>query len=673
MAEFELDKEEAKAEIARLREELRYHEYKYYVEDNPEIADREYDEMMNRLIELEDKYPEFKSENSPSARVGGSPIDAFEKVRHSQQMLSLDNAFNGEELKEFASRIQKNLPPEVDYDYVVEHKIDGLALIIRYENGSLELALTRGDGQVGENVTANVKTIAAIPLKLNKELDIELRGEVYIPEDKFRKLNEKRLDDSLEPFANPRNAAAGSIRQLDPKIAAERPLSFLAYDIVNLEAEDQVETHLDELELLEEIGFKVGWYQQESSIEKIIEICNDWVEKEEELNYGIDGMVIKLNQLELRERLGSTSKAPRWAIAYKFPAQQKTTQVKDIIISIGRTGALTPTAVLEPVEVDGSTVSRATLHNEDEIRRKDVRIGDKVLIQKAGDIIPEVVKVIKEARTGDEQEFVMPETCPACGSEVFKDPDEAVHRCLNVGCPAKLREKIIHFASRDAMNIDGLGPSIIDKLLEAELISDFGDLYYLEHGELVELERLGDKSAQNLLEAIEKSKERSFDRVIYALGIRHVGSRTASLITAEFPRIEELKAAEVEDLSAVNEVGEVIAESIVNFFSSEENLKVVNKLAQAGIKMGLEQSGAEIEEIFAGMNFVLTGSLEGYTRKEAKEIIEDRGGRVTSAVSSKTDILVVGDNPGSKLEQAKENDVRILDESEFNNLLKEGE
>ncbi|MFW5790020.1 MAG: NAD-dependent DNA ligase LigA, partial [Bacillota bacterium] len=457
------------------------------------------------------------------------------------------------------------------------------------------------------------------------------------------------------------------------KIAAERPLSFLAYDIVNLGAEDQVETHLDELELLEEIGFKVGWYQQESSIEKIIEICNDWVEKEEELNYGIDGMVIKLNQLELRERLGSTSKAPRWAIAYKFPAQQKTTQVKDIIISIGRTGALTPTAVLEPVEVDGSTVSRATLHNEDEIRRKDVRIGDKVLIQKAGDIIPEVVKVIKEARTGDEQEFVMPETCPACGSEVFKDPDEAVHRCLNVGCPAKLREKIIHFASRDAMNIDGLGPSIIDKLLEAELISDFGDLYYLEHGELVELERLGDKSAQNLLEAIEKSKERSFDRVIYALGIRHVGSRTASLITAEFPRIEELKAAEVEDLSAVNEVGEVIAESIVNFFSSEENLKVVNKLDQAGVKMGREQSGAEIEEIFAGMNFVLTGSLEGYTRKEAKEIIEDRGGRVTSAVSSKTDILVVGDNPGSKLEQAKENDVRILDESEFNNLLKEGE
>ncbi|MFN2363243.1 MAG: NAD-dependent DNA ligase LigA, partial [Halarsenatibacteraceae bacterium] len=433
MAEFELDKQEAKAEIERLREELRYHEYKYYVEDNPEIADSEYDQLMNRLIKLEEEYPEFKSEDSPSARVGGSPIDAFEKVEHSQQMLSLDNAFNGEELKDFASRVQRNLAADLNYDYIVEHKIDGLALIIRYENGSLQLALTRGDGQVGENVTANVKTIAAIPLKLNKKLDIELRGEVYIPEDSFKELNEKRLDAGLEPFANPRNAAAGSIRQLDPKIAAERPLSFLAYDIVNLEADDQVETHLDELELLEEIGFKVGWYQQESSIEKIIEICNDWVEKEEKLNYGIDGMVIKLNQLELREELGSTSKAPRWAIAYKFPAQQKTTQVKDIIISIGRTGALTPTAVLEPVEVDGSTVSRATLHNEDEIRRKDVRIGDKVLIQKAGDIIPEVVKVIKEARTGDEQEFVMPKTCPACGSEVFKDPDEAVHRCLNVG------------------------------------------------------------------------------------------------------------------------------------------------------------------------------------------------------------------------------------------------
>lgn len=667
----ELDKREAKSEIDRLREELRYHEYKYYVEDNPEISDSEYDELMNRLIELEEEFPEFKSEDSPSARVGGRPIDAFEKVEHSQQMLSLDNAFNGEDLKGFASRVEKNLAAVTEYDYIVEHKIDGLALIIRYENGSLKLALTRGDGQVGENVTANVKTIAAIPLKLNRELDIELRGEVYIPEDRFKELNEKRLDAGQEPFANPRNAAAGSIRQLDPKIAAERPLSFLAYDIINLEAGEQVKTHLDELELLEEAGFKVGWYQQERSVERIIEICNNWIEKEEELNYGIDGMVIKLNQLELREELGSTSKAPRWAIAYKFPAQQKTTFVKDIIISIGRTGALTPTAILEPVEVDGSTVSRATLHNEDEIRRKDVRIGDKVLIQKAGDIIPEVVKVIKDVRTGDEQEFIMPDSCPACGSEVFKDPDEAVHRCLNVGCPAKLREKIIHFASRDAMNIDGLGPSIIDKLLEAELISDFGDLYYLEHGELADLERLGDKSAQNLLDALKRSKERPFDRVIYALGIRHVGSRTASLVTEEFSSIDELKDARIQDLSAINEVGEVIAESIVNFFANDENLEVINKLADAGIKMRLEEDKDEVKEIFSGMNFVLTGSLDNYTRKEAKEIIEDRGGRVTSAVSSKTDILLVGANPGSKLGQAEENDVRIIDETEFENLLKE--
>ncbi len=667
----ELDKREAKAEIDRLREELRYHEYKYYVEDNPEISDSEYDELMNRLIELEEEFPEFKSEDSPSARVGGRPIDAFEKVEHSQQMLSLDNAFNGEDLKDFASRVEKNLAAGTEYDYIVEHKIDGLALIIRYENGSLKLALTRGDGQVGENVTANVKTIAAIPLKLNREIDIEIRGEVYIPEDRFKELNEKRLDAGQEPFANPRNAAAGSIRQLDPKVAAERPLSFLAYDIINLEAREQVKTHLDELELLEEAGFKVGWYQQERSVERIIEICNNWIEKEEELNYGIDGMVIKLNQLELREELGSTSKAPRWAIAYKFPAQQKTTFVKDIIISIGRTGALTPTAILEPVEVDGSTVSRATLHNEDEIRRKDVRIGDKVLIQKAGDIIPEVVKVIKDVRTGDEQEFIMPDSCPACGSEVFKDPDEAVHRCLNVGCPAKLREKIIHFASRDAMNIDGLGPSIIDKLLEAELISDFGDLYYLEHGELADLERLGDKSAQNLLDALKRSKERSFDRVIYALGIRHVGSRTASLVTEEFSSIDELKDARIQDLSAINEVGEVIAESIVNFFANDENLEVINKLADAGIKMRLEEDKDEVKEIFSGMNFVLTGSLDNYTRKEAKEIIEDRGGRVTSAVSSKTDILLVGANPGSKLGQAEENDVRIIDETEFENLLKE--
>ncbi|MGM0419718.1 MAG: NAD-dependent DNA ligase LigA [Bacillota bacterium] len=662
-------KEEARDKIQELREEIRYHEKKYYVEDNPVISDSEYDELMNQLIELENEFPELKTENSPSARVGGTPLDSFDKVKHSQQVLSLDNAFSAEELKDFSRRIEKKISSQVNYDYLVEHKIDGLALIITYENGKLIQAATRGDGITGEDVTANVKTIPSIPLKLNKEINIEVRGEVYIPVEKFAKLNETRLDKGKEPFANPRNAAAGSIRQLDPKIAAQRPLAFLAYDIITVENID-LDTHQQELELIEELNFKTCWYKKYAKIDEIIDVCESWVDKREELSYEIDGMVIKLNQLNLRSELGSTSKFPRWAVAYKFPAQQKTTMVKDIIISVGRTGALTPNAVLEPVEVDGSTVSRATLHNEDEVKRKDVRVGDKVLIQKAGDVIPEIVKVIKEERSGEEEEFEMPKFCPACGSEVVKDPAEAIHRCPNSSCPAQLQESIIHFASRDAMNIDGLGPAVIDRLLSAELIADYGDLYYLHKDELVQLERLGDKSADNLLAAIESSKERSFDRVIYALGIRHVGSRTATLLTEFFEDIEAIKQAEILELIEIEEVGQVIAKSLVNFFDNEDNLKVIAKLEDAGVRTRKEEDTAK-NTVFSGYNFVLTGSLENYTRKEAAAEIETRGGRVTSAVSTNTDFLVVGANPGSKLEQARENEVKIIDEEDFIKLLKE--
>lgn len=664
-----LSKEEAKEKIEELREKIRYHEKKYYVEDNPVISDREYDELMNELIKLENQFPEFKTENSPSARVGGEPLDSFDKVQHSQQILSLDNAFSAEELKDFSRRVEKNIPGQREYNFVVEHKIDGLALILTYEDGRLIQAATRGDGTTGEDVTANVKTIPSIPLKLNKEINIEVRGEVYIPVEKFAELNETRLGNGKEPFANPRNAAAGSIRQLDPKVAAQRPLAFLAYDIIKVE-DDDLETHQQELELIEKLDFKTCWHETYEKIDNVIDVCESWVDKRDELAYEIDGLVVKLNQLELRNQLGSTSKFPRWAIAYKFPAQQKTTIVKDIIISVGRTGALTPTALLEPTEVDGSTVSRATLHNEDEVKRKDVRIGDKVLIQKAGDVIPEVVKVIKEERNGSEEEFEMPEKCPVCGSEVVKDPEEAIHRCPNSACPAQLRESIIHFASRDAMNIDGLGPAVIDRLLEADLISDFGDLYYLEKDELIQLERLAEKSAKNLLKAIENSKERPFDRVIYALGIRHVGSRTASLLTEVFEDIEAFKQATISDLTEIEEVGQVIAESIVNFFDNEDNLKVISKLKDAGVRTRKEEDTAK-STAFSGYNFVLTGSLDNYTRKEAAAEIEARSGRVTSSVSSNTDFLVVGANPGSKLEQAQENEVKIIDEEEFIKLLKE--
>ncbi|MGM0409432.1 MAG: NAD-dependent DNA ligase LigA [Bacillota bacterium] len=663
-----MDKKEAKKNIENLRKELRYHEHKYYVLDNPEISDSEFDKKMKELEELEEKFPEFKSADSPTQRVGGEVLDEFEKVEHRNQMLSLGNAFNEGDLKDFASRIYKNANVNKDeIDFIVEHKIDGLSAILRYENGRFTLGATRGNGRIGENVTKNLKTIGSIPLKLRKDVDIEIRGEVFIKKADFEELNNQRLDEEKEPFANPRNAAAGSIRQLDPSIAASRPLSFLPYTLISYESLG-INTHLEALDYIKKLGFKNNWYKKAENIEEVIEICNEWVEKRDEIEHEIDGMVVKVNDFSLREDLGSTSKSPRWAIAFKFPAQKKTTNVKDIEISVGRTGALTPTAILEPVEVDGSTVSRATLHNEDELKRKDVRIGDSVLIQKAGDIIPEVIKVIKENRTGDEKVFEMPEKCPVCGSKAVREEGKAVLRCTNIACPAQRRERILHFVSRDAMNIDGVGVSLIDQLLKNDLVKDYGDLYYLKKDELLPLDRIAEKSATNIINAIAESKNREFYHLLYALGIRYVGQRTARLLSEYYSSISQLAKAKEEELSNIDEIGPAIAESIVHFFSEKHNQEIIEKLREAGVKLKRDEDNNQDNTYLAEKKFVFTGSLDNFTRSEASEKVRNTGGRVTSSVSSNTDYVVVGDNPGSKLEKAESLNLEILNEKEFINL-----
>lgn len=662
-----MKREEVKNKIKKLREELRYHQHKYHVLDNPEISDAEYDEMMNELKNLEEEYPEFKSPDSPTQRVGGEVLDEFEKVEHKSEMLSLGNAFKDQELRDFADRIYKkaNIQKD-DVDFIVEHKIDGLSAILSYENGIFSLGATRGNGRIGEDVTKNLKTIGSIPLKLKEEVDLEIRGEVFIKKEDFEKLNERRLDEGKEAFANPRNAAAGSIRQLDPSIAASRPLSFLPYTLISYEKLG-ISSHLKALNYIKKLGFKNNWYKKAKDIDEVIEICNEWIDKRDKIDHEIDGMVVKVNNFSLREKLGSTSKSPRWAIAFKFPAQKKTTTVKDIRISVGRTGALTPTAILEPVEVDGSTVSRATLHNEDELKRKDVRIGDKVLIQKAGDIIPEVIKVIKDKRDGSEKEFEMPEKCPVCGSKAVREEGKAVLRCTNIACPAQRRESILHFVSRDAMNIDGIGESLVDQLLGNDLVEDYADLYFLKKEDLLPLERIAEKSANNILTAISESKDRTFNRLLYALGIRYVGQRTARLITDKYHSISSLAEAKEEDLININEIGPAIAESIVHFFTEEHNQKVIEKLRKAGVKLQKEVSTKE-SDFLTDRRFVFTGGLSDYTRAEASEKVRNAGGRVTSSVSSQTDYVVVGENPGSKLDKAQELGIEILDEEGFNNL-----
>ncbi len=657
--------------VEKLREEIRYHEYRYYVLDAPEISDAEFDQLMRELEKLEAEYPELISGDSPTQRVGGEPLSAFEKIEHSVPMLSLGNAFNEGELRDFAERVYR-LAGRRDLEFLVEHKLDGLTAVLRYEAGVLTLGATRGNGIVGEVVTENIRTIHSVPLKLAQPLNLEVRGEVYISKDDFQRINAERLEQGEEPFANPRNAAAGSVRQLDPRIAAARSLTMQVYDLVNVE-DLELRTDTEALALLQDLGFKVNWYQSCRNLDELVEICKEWTIKREDLPYEIDGLVIKVNDLALRQEMGATARSPRWAIAYKFPGQQKTSLVKDIVITVGRTGALTPTAILEPVHIAGSTISRATLHNEDEIRRKDIRIGDHVLVQKAGDVIPEVVKVIKGKRDGSERVFQMPDKCPVCGAEAVREEGEAVLRCSNVtGCPAQLREGILHFISRDAMNIEGVGPALVDQLLEKGLLKDYADLYALREEDLLPLERMGKKSASNVIQAIGRSKERELHNLIFALGIRHVGAGVARVLAGAYKSIKELAGASREELEAIEEIGPAIAGSIVNFFREDKNLQVVEKLRQYGVKMSTdpEEEEASLVEGIAGKRFVFTGTLNNFSRTEAREKVLAAGGKVSSSVSKNTDYLVAGEGGGSKLAKARDLGVTVLTEEEFLELFR---
>jgi len=660
--------------IEELREKIRYHNYRYYVLDDLTIADTEYDQLMRDLIELEEKYPQYITPSSPTQRVGIEPVSGFTTVKHIAPMLSLANAFSPEELRAFDQRIKK-LVPEQKLEYVVELKIDGLAVTLVSEDDIFTRGATRGDGTTGEEITSNLRTVKAIPLKLFGEDNpprIEVYGEVYMKKSDFKKLNKERTKRGENLFANPRNAAAGSVRQLDPRITAKRHLDTFIYRATFPEG-NNFNTHMEVLDYLKKIGFKVNPHNKLcQDIEEVINYCQQWIEKKEELDYEIDGMVIKVNSLRTREELGSTTRSPRWAIAYKFPAQQLTTKVKDIIVQVGSTGAITPVAELEEVTISGSVVKRATLHNEDEIGRKDIRIGDTVLIQKAGEVIPEVVKVIKEKRKGGEKKFDMPTICPTCGEKIFRPEGEVVSRCINPACPDQVRGRIRHFASRDAMDIEGLGPAIIDQLVEKDLIKDISGLYFLKRDDLISLERMAEKSADNLLDAIEESKKKSLANLIYGLEIRYVGVHTSEVITRYYPTLDKFKIASLEELIEINEIGPKIAESIILFFKEKENLAIIERLRSAGLNLGQEEEKIRKEkevQILEGKQFVLTGTLEDFTRTQVKEIISKLGGRVTGSVSKKTDYVVAGEDPGSKYQKAQELGVTIINEEEFKKII----
>lgn len=666
-----LDIVQAENRIKELRELIDYHNYRYYVLDNPEITDAEYDKLMRELISLESQFPQLITPDSPSQRVGGEPLEAFKKVTHREPMISLADAFSEEELRDFNRRVTENVGNQVEY--VVELKIDGLAVSLTYENGLLVTAATRGDGVVGEDVTQNVKTIKSVPLRLNIQKDkipmvIEVRGEIYLSKEGFKKLNEEREEMGLPTFANPRNAAAGSIRQLDSKITAKRPLSTFMYALGYVEG-IEFNTHLEVLEFYKACGFKVNPHIKSfNNFDDVIDYCMSWKEKRHSLPYEIDGIVIKVNSLHFQKILGSTAKTPRWAIAYKFPAEQKISVIEDIVVSVGRTGVLTPNAVLTPVQIAGSTVSRATLHNEDYIKEKDIHIGDSVIVQKAGDIIPEVVAVIKEKRTGNEKEFKMPHRCPECGSEVIRLPGEVAYRCTGVSCPAQIRRRIIHFASRDAMDIRGLGPAIVSLLLSENLIKDVSDIYFLKKEALIPLERMGEKSANNLIKAIENSKKQPLNRLVYALGIPLIGSKASLTLAQEFKSMDRLQNATYEELIKIPEIGDKMAESIIAFFKQEQTKALITRLKEAGVNMlyAKEEIGPKPLE---NLTFVLTGALEKYSRSKAQELIENLGGKVTGSVSKKTDYVVVGKDPGSKYNKALELGVKILDEQQFEEMI----
>jgi DNA ligase (NAD+) len=660
--------------IAKLREEIRRHEELYYVRDDPEISDREYDELIEKLAQLEQKHPEFLAPDSPTQRVGGRPAEGFAEFVHRRPMLSLDNSYSIEELRAFDERCRKLAGGRAP-EYVAELKIDGLSLSIHYQDGLFVRGVTRGDGLRGEDVSSNVRTIRSVPLRLrngSKKVasEIEVRGEAYLARKVFEKINAEREEEGEPRFANPRNAAAGAIRQLDPAMVAKRRLDMFAYDVL---AGDRkaFATHWEALNWAERAGFRVNENRRLcKSIDEVIEFCNSMEAKRDDLGYEIDGVVVKVNSTAMQDEFGATGKAPRWAVAYKYAARQATTKVNDIVVQVGRTGALTPVAMLEPVQLGGVTVSRSTLHNEDEIARLGLRIGDWVLIERGGDVIPKVLKVVESKRTGKEKKFRMPNACPVCGGRVSRPEGEAVSRCVAADCPAQLIGRLLHFASRRAMRIEGLGFALADQLIAGKMVKDVADLYSLKLENLASLERMAEKSASNVLAQVEASKSRDLWHLIYGLGMRHVGERTAGILARHFGSLQRLSEATVEELDDIHEIGLTMAQSIRDWFDDPGNKRLCERLREAGVRNEAEQqSSTAADERFAGKIFVLTGALPSMARDEARGLIEARGGRVTSSVSKKTDFVVAGADPGSKLDKANQLGVKVIDEAAFRTML----
>ncbi len=663
----------AKKQIAELRERLSYHSYRYYALDSPEISDAEYDRMMVELRKIEEQYPELITPESPTQRVGAAPLAEFGTVEHPKPLLSLANVFSDDELLAWHKRIS-NLVPNRAMDFVCELKMDGLAVALTYVNGKLTRGATRGDGFHGEDITQNLRTIKSIPLTVPKHAPrkFEVRGEVYLSKAGFAKLNRERAEEDLPLFANPRNAAAGSLRQLDPRVTAKRPLDIYIYALGYIDdaSISAPATHWETMEYLKSLGFRISPYSaQAAGIGEAAQYYQRWLDKREKLEFEADGIVIKVNSLETQEALGAVGHDPRWAVAYKFPAMQATTKLLDIGINVGRTGSLNPYAILEPVSVGGVTIKRATLHNEDDIQRKDLRIGDTIIIQRAGEVIPEIVAPVVSKRTGNEKVFVMPDRCPACGSEVFKPEGEAIARCTNASCPAQLHRLLAHFVSRNAMDIDGIGEKIAEALIERGLVKDAADLYSLTKEQLLTMDGIEEKSATNLLTAIDESKERPLGRLIFALGIRHVGAEIADILANHFGSIDALSQATEDDLMQIPAIGPKIAESIVAFFQKDRNRSIIERLEQAGVTLK-ESEDKQKDLRLKGLQFVLTGTLESLTRNEAETRIKTLGGSIGSSVSKKTTCVVAGTDPGSKLEKARKLGIKIIDEDEFLKLIK---
>ena len=659
-----MNKKEAEKQIKKLRDEINDHNYKYYVENNPVISDYEYDQLLKKLEKIESEYPELITPDSPTQRVGEQPIEGFETVEHMVPMLSLANTYTFEELKDWDTRVKKHVS---DAEYVVEPKIDGAGVALLYENGRLIRGATRGDGIRGDDITQNLKTINSIPLKLRDTnlKKVEVRGEVYMSISGFKKYNKEQEKKDGVVFANPRNATAGSLRQLDPRIVAERPIDIFIYFVSH--SDKDLKTQEKSLGILKKAGFRVNpLIKKVKDIDEAIKYCKELEKKRESLDYEIDGAVIKVNSFEKQKTLGNTSKNPRWAISYKFAAKQSTTKLLDIAIQVGRTGALTPVAVLEPAEVGGVTVSRATLHNFDELKRKDIRIGDTVLIERSGDVIPQVVKSIKEKRTGSEKQKKIPNKCPVCGTEVVRPEGEVAVRCPNKMCPARLKWRIKYFAARDAMDIDHLGGQTVDKLLDEALVNNIADLYSLKIEDILKLEGFKDKSAQNLIDSIEKSKQQDLSRLIYGLGIRHVGKYAAQLLASKYSSIDELSKATEEELKEIDGLGDKSAESIATFFATDENVELIERLKDIGVKTKAEK---KTNLPLQGKKFLFTGGLSSMSRPEASYLVKDKGGMVSGSIAKDLDYVVVGEKPGSKFEKAKKLGLKIISEEEFKKIV----